>query len=61
MASLEHTIGEKFVLGKKIGSGAFGEIFIGMFSSFGHVLASNWLSTIPLHKQQHKIVKQENG
>ncbi len=26
---VEHTVGEKYVLGRKIGSGAFGEIFIG--------------------------------
>jgi hypothetical protein len=26
---VEHRVGEKYVLGKKIGSGAFGEIFIG--------------------------------
>jgi len=26
--SIEHRVGDKYVLGKKIGSGAFGEIFI---------------------------------
>jgi serine/threonine protein kinase len=31
---VEHRVGEKYVLGKKIGSGAFGEIFLGIFFDF---------------------------
>lgn len=36
--SVEHTIGEKYVLGKKIGSGAFGEIFIGNIYIYIHTI-----------------------
>jgi serine/threonine protein kinase len=37
--SVEHTIGEKYVLGKKIGSGAFGEIFIAQNRQTGENVA----------------------
>ncbi|KAL0482794.1 casein kinase [Acrasis kona] len=37
--TIEHRVGEKFVLGKKIGSGAFGEIFLATNIQTGEKLA----------------------
>jgi serine/threonine protein kinase len=59
--SVEHTIGEKYVLGKKIGSGAFGEIFIGNIYIYIHtILISDdenpfyWLPSYSIQTAQNR-------
>jgi hypothetical protein len=35
---MDHVVGGKFKLGKKIGSGSFGELFLGEFRAHLHLL-----------------------
>lgn len=41
--SMDHVIGGKFKLGRKIGSGSFGELYLGILSILYYSVANNFL------------------